>query len=247
MSEVKQFHVRIDFMEEQKLKRWLNACGKRTFVLCFKMFQSTYKNVHYLKIAELIPLYDKLAQDNNPQNTLPRKTTYVIDIFEQNMEIKALEICLKSKRLDKETLNLAAIYLNEGKVKNLSAGTEAVTTIIDNNEAKESVKEEREGEFVERRILSRKRNQEIVKQVKERDNYTCRCKMCNFNYNNKIIQAHHLKPLSEADGEIVVKAEDLITLCPNCHAIAHFLLKEDLKYQDKDTLLAKLWSLKLTT
>jgi len=124
---------------------------------------------------------------------------------------------------------------------------EAAVTILGNNSIKETIGEEREGEFVERKILSRKRNQEIVKQVKARDNYTCKCKMCNFNYNNKIVQAHHLTPLSEADGEIVVKPDDLITLCPNCHAIAHLLLKEDPKYQDKDNLLGKLWSLKLTT
>jgi len=129
----------------------------------------------------------------------------------------------------------------------LSTTIEKTITILDDNGMKETVKEEREGEFVERRILSRKRNQEIVKQVKERDNYTCKCITCSFNYKNKIVQAHHLTPLSETDGEVVIKPDDLITLCPNCHSIAHLLLKEDPKYQNRDVLLEKLFSLNLTT
>lgn len=95
-----------------------------------------------------------------------------------------------------------------------------------------------EGNTVERTILQKTRNQEIVKAVKERDNYTCRG--CNFNFNNKIVEAHHLVPIANTDREKQVKKDDLITLCPNCHAIAHILLKQDEKYQKLENLIYKL-------
>ncbi|MBO5385874.1 HNH endonuclease [bacterium] len=95
-----------------------------------------------------------------------------------------------------------------------------------------------EGNTVERTILQKTRNQEIVKAVKERDNYTCRG--CSFHFDNKIVEAHHLIPISNTEEEKQVKKDDLITLCPNCHAIAHILLKRNEKYQKIENLINKL-------
>lgn len=95
-----------------------------------------------------------------------------------------------------------------------------------------------EGNTVERTILQKTRNQEIVKAVKERDNYTCRG--CGFHFDNKIVEAHHLVPISSVEEEKQVKKDDLITLCPNCHAIAHILLKISEKYQKIENLIQKL-------
>ncbi len=103
------------------------------------------------------------------------------------------------------------------------------------------VQEVREGELTERKILSRKRNREVVKQAKIRDEF--KCQSCNFYFYNKIVEAHHLTPLSEK-GESVIKIEDLITLCPNCHSISHYLLKEDsILYSNKNFLIEKLQEL----
>ena len=95
-----------------------------------------------------------------------------------------------------------------------------------------------EGNIVERTILQKNRNREIVRNVKKRDNYTC-CG-CGFYFDNKIVEVHHLIPLSNMDGEKQIKKEDLITFCPNCHAIAHFLLNEDEKYKNRKILIDKL-------
>ncbi len=95
-----------------------------------------------------------------------------------------------------------------------------------------------EGNIVEKTILQKARNQEIVKAVKKRDDYTCRG--CGFKFNNKIVEAHHLIPISSTEGEKQIKESDLITLCPNCHAIAHILLKQDEKYQKIENLIHKL-------
>ena len=95
-----------------------------------------------------------------------------------------------------------------------------------------------EGNTVERTILQKTRNQEILKTVKQRDKYTCRG--CGFNFHNKIVEAHHLIPISSTEGEKQIKESDLVTLCPNCHAIAHILLKQNEKYQKIENLIHKL-------
>lgn len=70
-------------------------------------------------------------------------------------------------------------------------------------------------------ILSSKRNIKIVNERKKRDKHTCQ--VCGFVLNISdqfVIECHHLNPLSES-GEVKTTIEDLISLCPTCHRIAH--------------------------
>lgn len=75
----------------------------------------------------------------------------------------------------------------------------------------------------------------------------CACKVCNFNfakvYGEKAegyIHVHHLIPLSQIQGEYEVDPiNDLIPVCPNCHAMLHRAdtpsvdkLKEDIRFQE---------------
>jgi len=54
------------------------------------------------------------------------------------------------------------------------------------------------------------------------------CVVCNFNFDETYgkdyaqgyIQIHHIKPLSEYEGEVNPEM-DLVPLCANCHAMAH--------------------------
>ena len=54
------------------------------------------------------------------------------------------------------------------------------------------------------------------------------CEVCGFNFDevygsehaDGYIQIHHVKPVSEYEGEVDV-ANDLVPLCANCHAMAH--------------------------
>jgi hypothetical protein len=78
-----------------------------------------------------------------------------------------------------------------------------------------------EGYKIDRSILDSVRNQGIAKQRKILDKYTCQA--CWFSVTvagNSVIECHHLYPLSETLGvETVI--DDLISLCPTCHRIAH--------------------------
>ena len=67
------------------------------------------------------------------------------------------------------------------------------------------------------------KNFKIMLKCKIRDNFKCRA--CGFHYNNSIVHAHHMIPFTEKGGRRVPNPEELITLCPTCHALAHDILK----------------------
>lgn len=84
------------------------------------------------------------------------------------------------------------------------------------------------------------RSAKLVKQAKERDNYTCQA--CDFSFKKQIVHVHHLDPLSERSSPKSTSVDDLITLCPNCHYLAHYWLRQKNKdkYKIRDLLIKKL-------
>jgi hypothetical protein len=81
--------------------------------------------------------------------------------------------------------------------------------------------EVREGERYLAEAKRLRRNPALVKQRKRKDNFTCQA--CGYKKkiaNISIVDCHHLRVLSET-GKTRTSINDLITLCPNCHRIAH--------------------------
>jgi len=76
-------------------------------------------------------------------------------------------------------------------------------------------------------VNSYERNPVARLQCMEHHGYTC--KVCSFNFESiygaigkNYIHVHHLVPLSEIKGEYVVDpVNDLVPVCPNCHAMIH--------------------------
>jgi hypothetical protein len=103
--------------------------------------------------------------------------------------------------------------------------------------------EDDEGELIETKGMRIQRSAALVKSVKERDNHTCQA--CGFYFKGEIVQAHHLDPLAERERRKSTP-NDLVTLCPNCHYLAHFQLSQKRigdQYKVLDALLTKLRSL----
>lgn len=54
-----------------------------------------------------------------------------------------------------------------------------------------------------------------------------RCMVCDekpeLRYGVRVIDAHHIKPISEAEGEYQVCPQDFLIVCPNCHRAIHRL------------------------
>jgi len=53
------------------------------------------------------------------------------------------------------------------------------------------------------------------------------CEVCGdkpgVRYGVRVIDAHHIRPLSESEGEHLVRAQDFLIVCPNCHRAIHRL------------------------
>lgn len=53
------------------------------------------------------------------------------------------------------------------------------------------------------------------------------CEVCGdkpgIRYGARVIDAHHIKPISEAKGEYQVRTQDFLIVCPNCHRAIHRL------------------------
>ncbi len=75
-----------------------------------------------------------------------------------------------------------------------------------------------EGYEKDQKILARARKAE---ERRRRDNYSCQA--CGFRLQigmRFVIEVHHRNPLAES-GETETSIEDLVSLCPTCHRIAH--------------------------
>lgn len=95
-----------------------------------------------------------------------------------------------------------------------------------------------EGEIKAVRGYSIRRSAKLVKATKERDDHTCRA--CGFHFEDQIVHVHHLDPLSEYLHPRETKLDDLVTLCPNCHYLAHYWLKTSACFKQLPPLLEKL-------
>lgn len=90
-------------------------------------------------------------------------------------------------------------------------------------------------EFSGYRIL---RSAKLVNAAKKRDRYTCQA--CRFHFQNQIVHVHHLDRVSEYNCPQETKVEDLVTLCPTCHYLAHYWLRINPQFKYLEPLLAKL-------
>lgn len=78
----------------------------------------------------------------------------------------------------------------------------------------------REGYELDREILTRARDAGIVAQRKALDDFTCQACAFRLEIGGKyVIEVHHLDPLS--GGERASTIENVVSLCPTCHRIAH--------------------------
>jgi len=81
--------------------------------------------------------------------------------------------------------------------------------------------EAREGYVRDAAILVNARNAKLAARRKEQDKYTCQACFLQLKVNNSFVaEVHHINPLGMS-GETVTSLEQLVTLCPTCHAVAH--------------------------
>ena len=95
---------------------------------------------------------------------------------------------------------------------------------------------ELEGEREDVTVYRIRRSAKLVRATKERDYHTCRA--CGFHFEDQIVHVHHLDPISEYKSPQTTKLDDLLTLCPTCHHLAHYWLRVSPRYKELEALLA---------
>lgn len=88
-----------------------------------------------------------------------------------------------------------------------------------------------EGKRVIRNHLSRERDPRIIKlaiQNAKRRYGKVICEVCGFDFEKRygsrgkdFIEGHHKNPISESNGQVQTKVEDIALLCSNCHRMIH--------------------------
>ncbi|MEZ8647294.1 HNH endonuclease [Vibrio cyclitrophicus] len=108
--------------------------------------------------------------------------------------------------------------------KGKSEGYERI--YLENNDAQENEEleidshEAIEGYKKDTKVMVSKRDRKLIEKRKKLDNYTCQACFKQIKIGNKyIVDCHHTEPVYL--GVRTTKIEDLISLCPTCHRIAH--------------------------
>ncbi len=135
---------------------------------------------------------------------------FVEDVTKEQLEIEFINFIKSLYEYSKNPLNWKG-----KKLKDREASLVKMNIFnLEDFEAEEGYKQDKI-------YLYTQRNREIVEKRKALDNYTCQ--VCGFKFEldgKKIIECHHLYPLSE--GEIrITKIDDLSSVCPTCHRIIH--------------------------
>ena len=75
------------------------------------------------------------------------------------------------------------------------------------------------------------RNQSLIRTIKQKafkKNKMLNCEICGFSFLDTygeigagFIEAHHINPLNEREGEKVTKSKDITLVCSNCHRMLH--------------------------
>lgn len=96
---------------------------------------------------------------------------------------------------------------------------------ITENRKKAEAQEVMEGEMVTAEATFRMRNRAIIAAKKALSNGLC--EVCSLNFKDKYsidkncLVAHHINPIGNRSSASKTTVDDILLLCPNCHAVAH--------------------------
>lgn len=127
-------------------------------------------------------------------------------------------ISIKKELLDSLENNWFNFITKNGYIKNAFISDDVIS------DSTESFQEGKSKEILQTRY---ERNPQARKICLKHHGYSC--KICSFNFENSFgetgsgyIHVHHINPIAEIGKEYIIDPiEDLIPVCPNCHAMIH--------------------------
>ncbi|MCH9704947.1 MAG: HNH endonuclease [Proteobacteria bacterium] len=165
----------------------------------------------------------------NLKNRIQKKSIYDIQTVEEYEKLKNVILdeaeIIKNTRTQKlKTRGFLEIIINNNCYLNFLEDETSTTLAEESGVSETNV----EGAVKKITVNSYERDSKARRECI--DHYRCKCNVCNFDfqktYGEKIgsryIHVHHIVPLSTIRKEYKVDAiNDLIPVCPNCHAMLH--------------------------
>lgn len=214
--------------------------GYINYIQCMDFTEGDYVFIYCMTPFEKVKYKTVVIETNIAINELKEEKTFWKN-QEEYEKSKNKDFCRLELILDVDTQELSLPYLIKNGLENAPQGTVQLSDkllhyinkkfydfytdgyfvdISDDEGLTEGLKMKVTVERYERSVVARK------KCIKEKG---CFCHVCNLDFEKTygelgkgFIHVHHIKPLSDIDGEYVVDYEnDLVPLCPNCHAMIH--------------------------
>lgn len=198
----------IPFLEGQE---FINLYAPKTYVVCF----DPQAQVPLDRERHLAPRHEHL----------PREFCYLDDREAVNMledgiaAHKALLTIEPVPIVQEKIAVLQSLLIEMGRTP---TGVQEMGASVPKEEAETYLENQRH--IVELQVHTR--NSRLVRDAKERDNYTCQ--ICGFRYEDvygergrRFAECHHLVPLCEMTGEQQIELDSVITVCANCHRMLH--------------------------
>lgn len=220
-----------------------------------------FSAITHLKIEEAIARHDAMSEEELSRYGKPSRTYFLHynnSVYPPKRIIR-LALNKTTKELQDENFNFIAIEAKNYLIKlgfevdgdrkprvNVSASKNhssqySLPQYKDSDPTNKCENDDKilyEGLLKERKRLAGGRSVTAVRRLKYQKDYTC--EVCNFTFHKRIVEGHHLTPFAKIKGKREVCEDDFVLLCPNCHAIAHYLLNIDSKYEQKELLIEEL-------
>lgn len=218
----------------ESLEKTLKAVGKATFVRFFYDFKDT--RISEKEVAEKIYKHSPTARSEQQRFRVPRAR----HIFALGQELDALELIIKSSRVDSEAIQLAKEILQKEKVllNNSKDGEDVEFANFLNKDLVYSCPIEFEYDNTPRapkaaKTMSTKRyyrSPTVSKNALSKANFLCEVdpqhrvfvrKNSNINYT----EPHHLVPLFASKnfpGVDLDREQNVVSLCSECHNWLHY-------------------------
>lgn len=195
---------------KKRIRKVYRVCLRRAFLTFHpKKFINWGTDKGIKEILKILSSFDDV-------NKLLNGFNYKSDWHTMSSELNSVISKINNKRLNSDCLRWL-IYILYEQNKNIDKKLKDNSNYISLDY--ESAKAE-EGYKVDKKFLVSKRNKIIVERRKAKDNYRCQACFRKNQVNGKfVIDCHHINPISLGKRE--TKIDDLISLCPTCHRIAH--------------------------
>jgi|GEM_PF-721306 len=211
-------------------------CALALFSLYMENDDRFFNKTKEIDSCEVIRFWAENYKGKTPLNTLSEvlQSHALISNFHIKTKRKKYNLIFESEALKTGNWKIASIGDFEKDYKNILEAYDKINKcqkiecyydgLIDEigQEQKSLYKEGSSQQII---LKIKERNRSLSLESKRKDDF--KCQACGFEFHKNIVESHHLNPVSGMISEVLNTVDDLVTLCPTCHRVAHYLLAQN--------------------